>query len=226
MPRVIRLVLMGPPGSGKGTQAKLLEKYYDIPHLSTGDILRHQVSEGTVLGRAAEEAMSQGQLVADQLIIDMVQERLGRADCVRGYILDGFPRTVVQAEALQAYLARRGEELNAALEFWIPDDEIVKRLSGRVQCADCGSGYHGEFHPAQSFGRCDACGGKLVKRDDDAEETIRARLKVFRKETEALCGFYEKLGILRRIAGMGDMEEIFTRVQSAITGNVKVCKRP
>ena len=214
MGRAIRIVLMGPPGCGKGTQGKRLEAKYRIPQLSTGDMLRAAVRERTPVGVKAKAFMDKGGLVPDDVIIGIMRERLGQPDCREGYILDGFPRTAAQAEALTALLAERSEALLAAINLAVSDEEVVARLAGRRQCKACGTGYHVIFQKPKRDGICDACGGELYQRDDDNETTVRARLDVYNKQTAPLLAYYEKKGLLQNIAGTGDIEAIFDRLCS------------
>lgn len=212
----MKLVLIGPPGCGKGTQAVLIKEKYNIPQISTGDILRSAVRNGTPLGKEAEGYMNSGRLVPDKLIIDLMAERMQQPDCSNGYILDGFPRTIAQAEALQALLKKNGTGLDAVISIEVADDEVIKRLSGRRQCKVCGDGYHVEFKKPAVEGKCNKCGGELYQRDDDKEATIKNRLVTYRQQTEPLLNFFEKLGLLRKVEGTGSIEDIFNRVSSLI----------
>ncbi len=208
----MRLILLGPPGAGKGTQAKRLIERYGIPQISTGDILRAAVREGTELGRKAKQYMDAGQLVPDEVVIGIIRERLKEADCAKGFILDGFPRTVPQAEALKSVLAELGQALDHVVSIEVPDEDLVERLTGRRTCRSCGAMYHIKFSPPKQEGICDRCGGELYQRDDDREETIRARLKVYHEQTAPLVEFYEREGLLRRIDGVGSVDEIYRRI--------------
>jgi len=213
----MRMVLLGPPGAGKGTQAAMLVKEFQVPHISTGDIFRAAIKEGTELGRKAKEYMDQGQLVPDEIVIGIVKERLAQEDCRKGFILDGFPRTVPQADALQEALRSLGMELNAVVNLVVSEDELVTRLSGRRVCKNCGATYHLQFSPSKAPGVCDACSGDLYQRDDDKEETIRKRLEVYNNQTSPLINYYEKTGLLKTIGGDGkEIGEVFTAVVSAL----------
>lgn len=212
----LRLILMGPPGCGKGTQGKKLEAVYHIPELSTGDMLRAAIRDGTPVGIKAKAFMDKGGLVPDEVIIDVMRERLAAKDCENGYILDGFPRTVEQAKALDKFLAEKGLKLSAAVNLDVPDEEVVARLSGRRQCKKCGTGFHIIFNKPERDDRCDACGGELYQRDDDNEQTIRERLKVYNKETRPLLEHYKKQGLLLSVAGQGSIDDIFGRIRSLI----------
>lgn len=204
----MRMVLLGPPGAGKGTQAKTLAEHFGIAHISTGDILRQQVKEGTELGRRAQEFMAAGALVPDDLIIRMVEGRLAEADCAGGFLLDGFPRTEAQAEALAALLERQDQGLHSVALLVVEDEELVRRLSGRRSCPGCGAVYHTVFSPPRETGRCDACGGSLVQREDDREQTVRHRLLVYHRQTQPLVEFYQERGLLVTVEGAGPIESV------------------
>ena len=208
----MKLILLGPPGAGKGTQAVRLVEYYGIPQISTGDILRKAVKDGTELGVQAKSYMDKGALVPDEVVIGIIRDRIVEPDCANGYILDGFPRTIAQAEALDEMLGKLGTGIDHVLNISLGDDEIIKRLTGRRTCANCGAGYHVLFDPPKKEGICDKCGGKLIQRDDDKEATIRERLKVYRAQTEPLIAYYEGKKLLRTIPGEGTMEEIFQKI--------------
>ncbi len=212
----LRLVLLGPPGSGKGTQSKLLVDRFRIPQVSTGDMLRAAVRAGTPLGQEAKRYMDRGALVADEVIIGLVRERLSQADCSCGYILDGFPRTVAQAEALERLLGAAGTPLDHVISLEVPQDDLVARLAGRRTCRSCGAMYHVRFSPSRTDGVCDACGGATYQRDDDREETVRRRLQVYATETEPLVSFYRGRGLLRRVPGTGTIAEIARLVIGAL----------
>ncbi len=205
----MRLILLGPPGGGKGTQARLLSEKYNIPQISTGDILREAVKNSTELGRKAQEFMSQGKLVPDEVVIGIIEDRLKTSDCEHGFILDGFPRTIRQAEALNVKL--KGLELNIdiVLDLLVDFDELIRRLSGRRTCENCGNGFHVNDNPSKVDGKCDECGGKLIQREDDQSQTIKKRLEVYRESTEPLKEYYKKLGILREQKGKGNINDIF-----------------
>jgi adenylate kinase len=210
------LVIMGAPGAGKGTQAKRLAERFGIAHVSTGDILREAVQAETPLGREARRYMDEGLLVPDEVVIGLVEDRLRAADCGRGFILDGFPRTRDQARALDALLARRGQRLTRVLQIAVPPEELVRRLAGRRVCRSCGTMFHVVFDPAEG-GRCSRCGGEVVQRDDDREETIRHRMHVFARETEPVLEHYREAGVLREIAGTGSRDEVFERAVASVT---------
>lgn len=212
----MNLILIGPPGCGKGTQAERLSKKYHMPSLSTGNMLRMAVQEGTPLGKKVKGIMDGGQLVSDNIIIDIMKKRLSEKDCECGCLLDGFPRTVAQAEGLDRLFADLGRELDAVISIEVPDAEVVKRLSGRRQCRKCGAGYHIVFDPSKRGSLCDKCGGELYQRDDDNEETVKARLNVYTKQTEPLINFYKNKGLLKGVNGVGSMEKIFDAICSLI----------
>ena len=208
----MRVILLGPPGAGKGTQAQRLTQKLGIPQVSTGDILRAAVAAGTPLGREAKATMDQGALVPDSVVIGIIRERLAAPDCARGYILDGFPRTAAQAEALGEMLQALGTPLTAVLSLTVDPEELVRRLGGRRTCGSCGAAYHLETAPPPRVGLCDRCGGGLLQRDDDREETIRKRLAVYREQTAPLVAYYRGLGLLREVDGRGDIDAIFARI--------------
>ena len=213
----MRLILLGPPGAGKGTQAKLLVERLKIPQVSTGDMLRAAVKAGTPLGQEAKQYMNRGALVPDAVIIGLVRERLQQPDCSRGYILDGFPRTVAQAEALEKTLAGLQASLDSVVSLEVPTEDLVLRIAGRRTCRNCGAMYHVRFSPSKTDGRCDACGGPTYQRDDDREETVRRRLAVYAEQTAPLISFYEARGLLRRVPGTGEIAEIFQRIIAALS---------
>jgi len=214
----MQAILLGPPGAGKGTQAKMLTERYGVPQVSTGDILRAAVAAGTPLGKEAKAYMDRGALVPDEVVIGIVRDRLGEADCRKGYLLDGFPRTVAQAEALSRMLKKLGAPLPRVASLEVGEEELVKRLSGRRTCPACGEPFHVESHPPRVEGICDKCGGRLIQREDDREETIRRRLQVYRKETEPLIGYYQNQGLLKTVNGLGEAGEVFARVSRALEG--------
>lgn len=214
----MRLILLGPPGGGKGTQARLLEERYKVPQISTGDILRDAVKNVTELGRKAREFMDKGMLVPDEVVIGIIENRIQYPDCENGFILDGFPRTVKQAESLDAKLRDLQLKIDMVLDLLVDFDELNKRLSGRRACGKCGKGYHLETSPPSNDGICDSCGGNLIQRDDDKSETIKKRLEVFQENTEPLRGYYKKRGILRQRKGQGDIQNIFQDVCRVIEG--------
>ena len=212
----MRIVLLGPPGSGKGTQAKVLTDKLGVPQISTGDMLRAAVAAGTPLGREAKAIMDRGALVPDSVIVGMVRERIGQADCRGGYILDGFPRTVAQAEALGGILGELKTPLDTVLSLTVPAEDVVERIAGRRTCRGCGRMYHIRYSPTREPGRCDACGGETAQRDDDREETVRNRLRVYTEQTAPLESFYERQGLLKRIPGTGQIAEISGRMREAL----------
>lgn len=211
-----RVVLLGPPGAGKGTQAKLLEEKFSACQISTGDILRKAVAERTPLGREASEYINRGALVPDGVIVNLVAERLKEKDCEKGFILDGFPRTIPQATSLKAILNQRGIRLSAVLSVRVPHNVIIERLAGRRTCRNCGALSHVVFTPPKKEGVCDRCGGALYQRDDDREETIANRLKVYEDQTAPLVDYYRGQGLLREIDGVGDVDEIRARIIQAL----------
>ncbi len=206
------LIFLGPPGAGKGTQAKMLVERYGIPQVSTGDILRAAVAEGTDLGKKAKEYMEAGKLVPDEVVIGIIEERLKQSDCEKGFILDGFPRTVPQAEALDKVLEKMGRKIDHVLTLDVPEEELIRRLTGRRTCKKCGAMYHIIFNPPKVEGVCDKCGGELYQRPDDNEETVRSRLSVYEQQTSPLIDFYEKKGLVRKIDGRGEIKEIFDQI--------------
>ncbi|MCL6106372.1 MAG: adenylate kinase [Actinobacteria bacterium] len=208
----MKLVLLGAPGAGKGTQAKKLIEKFTIPQISTGDLLRAAVAAESELGQEAKSFMDKGELVPDSVVLGMVEERLGQDDCAQGYILDGFPRNTAQAEALDAMLAELGMELDSALSVEVPLEDLMKRLTGRRTCRDCGQMYNIYFNAPAEEGKCDKCGGALFQRDDDREETIRKRLEVYNEQTAPLIDYYSGKGILKSVEGTGDIEGIFANV--------------
>ncbi len=212
----MNIILLGPPGGGKGTQAKLLMERYKIPQISTGDILRDNLKRGTELGKTAKSYMDKGQLVPDAVVIGIIEQRLKEPDCKPGFMLDGFPRTVPQGEALGKVLAGLSRKLDHVVSIEVPDEELVKRLTGRRTCRACGEGYHVMFKPPKKEGACDKCGGELYQRDDDNETTVRNRLEVYKKSTQPLIDFYQKQGLLRAIAGQGSIQDIFGRVTKVL----------
>lgn len=213
----LRLVLVGPPGAGKGTQAQALAEHFAIPAISTGDIFRSNVESGTRLGLEAKRYMDAGELVPDDVTIGMVRDRLARPDTDAGFMLDGFPRNVDQAEALDILLSELGVRLDVVLQLQVDIDEVVRRLSGRRTCSGCGRIWHVEYDPTTVAGICDACGGQLFQRDDDQPETIRRRLEVYDEQTEPLIGYYDERGLLISLNASGPVEEITERAIAALT---------
>jgi adenylate kinase len=212
----VRVILLGPPGAGKGTQAGNIAGTYGIPHISTGDILRANVREGTELGLRAKGFMDAGELVPDEVIIGMVGARLAEADAEKGFLFDGFPRTVPQAEALEALLREREQPLDVVLRLAVDEDEVVTRLTGRRTCASCGAVYHVAHQPPATDGVCDACGGDLVQREDDREDVVRNRLEVYRRSTEPLEEFYWNRGLLRDVEAVGTVDEVAARAGAVL----------
>lgn len=208
----VKLVLLGAPGAGKGTQAKKLIEKFGIPQISTGDLLRAAVAEGTELGKEAKGFMDKGELVPDSVVLGMMQERLSQDDCKNGYILDGFPRNTAQAEELDKMLDTLGMRLDAALSVEVPTEDLMKRLTGRRTCRECGQMYNVHFNAPSEEGKCDKCGGELFQRDDDQEETISKRLEVYEEQTAPLIDYYGSRGILKTVTGTGDIDEIFANV--------------
>jgi adenylate kinase len=207
----MNIVLFGPPGAGKGTQARELSKHYGIPHISTGDILRANVSGGTELGKKAAEYMNRGELVPDEVLIGIIRNRLSEPDCGAGYLLDGYPRTIPQADALSGILEELNMPLNAVLNIQVPDEELVTRLAGRYMCK-CGESFHIIFNPPKQAGKCDACGGELYQREDDKEEVIRRRLESYKEKTSPLIDYYDSRGLLLNIEGEGDINEVLSAI--------------
>jgi adenylate kinase len=214
----MRIVLLGAPGAGKGTQAKKLIEKYGIPQISTGDLLRAAVAAGTPLGKEAKSYMDKGELVPDSVVLGMVQERLKQDDCKKGYILDGFPRNTLQAEALDKMLASMNMPLTAALSVDVPFEDLMKRLTGRRTCKSCGQMYNVYFKPPKKEGACDKCNGELFQRDDDKEATIKKRLEVYSAQTEPLIGYYKNKGIVKSVSGTGSIDEIFNKVCNILEG--------
>ena len=205
----MKIIMLGAPGAGKGTQAKMLAEKYGIPHISTGDIFRANIKNGTELGAKAKEYMDKGLLVPDELVVDLIMDRFKADDCKNGYILDGFPRTIPQAEALDAALAANGEKIDYAVNVEVPDENIVNRMSGRRACVGCGATYHIVNIPPKKEGICDKCGKELVIRKDDEPETVKKRLEVYHEQTAPLIDYYKNEGILRVIDGTTGLEQGF-----------------
>lgn len=208
----MKIVMLGAPGAGKGTQAKMIAAKYQIPHVSTGDIFRANIKNGTELGKKAKEYMDQGLLVPDELTVDLVIDRLSQDDCQNGYILDGFPRTIPQAEALDAALAKRDEKMDFAVNVDVPDENIVSRMSGRRACVGCGATYHIVHNPSKKGESCEVCGEKLILRDDDKPETVQKRLTVYHDQTKPLIDYYTGQKILKTVDGTQDMNDVFAAI--------------
>lgn len=206
----MKIIMLGAPGAGKGTQAKMISEKYGIPHISTGDIFRANIKNGTELGKKAKSYMDQGLLVPDELVVDLVVDRVQKEDCKEGYILDGFPRTIPQAEALDAALGE--DKIDYALDIEVPDDHIIKRMSGRRACVGCGATYHLVYNPTKTEGVCDVCGEKLILRDDDKPETVQKRLDVYHEQTQPLIDYYKKAGCLVEMDGTVDINVVFENV--------------
>ena len=214
----MNLILMGPPGAGKGTQAKRLEANHGIVQLSTGDMLRAEVTSGSELGRKAKKVMETGGLVSDELIIAMLSARIERDDCRNGFILDGFPRTSRQAEALDRMLKEKGMKIDHVIELTVDDDAIVKRITGRYTCAKCGTGYHDEFQKPAKAGVCDKCGGReFTRRADDTAETVRARLKAYHDQTAPVIAHYRKKGVMESVDGMATIDDVTLALNAAVS---------
>jgi adenylate kinase len=213
----MNIILLGPPGAGKGTQAKMLVEKYQIPQISTGDILRAAVKEGSPLGKEAKACMDKGELVPDSVVIGIVEERIQQPDCAKGYMLDGFPRTVPQAEALDGMLQNLSSKIDHVVSIEVANEELVGRLTGRRTCRDCGAGFHVMFDPPDKEGVCDKCGGELYQRDDDNVETVTSRLDVYESQTMPLIDYYTAQGKIRPIDGVGEIKEIFVRVTEVLS---------
>jgi len=213
----MKIVMLGGPGAGKGTQAKIIAERYSIPHISTGDIFRANIKEGTELGKKAKTYMDQGALVPDELVVDLVADRLTWEDAKEGFVLDGFPRTIPQAEALTKALKEMGTELDYAIDIEVPDQNIIERMGGRRACVSCGATYHLVNIPPKTEGKCDKCGSDLILRDDDKPETVKKRLDVYHEQTQPLIEYYQELGLLREVDGTVQMNEVFDAI-AAILG--------
>jgi len=213
----VKLLIMGPPGAGKGTQAEKIVKEFDIVHISTGDMFRAALKNQTPLGLKAKEYMDKGELVPDEVVIAMVEERISAPDCAKGFLLDGFPRTIPQAEALDKKLAEMGITLNGVINIEVPREDLIARLTGRRVCRQCGATYHVKFNPPKTEGVCDACGGELYQRSDDSLETVTNRLDVYEAQTAPLKEYYAKTGLLINIDGTKSIEEVFSSIKDALT---------
>ena len=208
----MKIIMLGAPGAGKGTQAKKIAAKFSIPHISTGDIFRANIKNGTELGKKAKTYMDQGLLVPDELVVDLVVDRVNQDDCRDGYVLDGFPRTIPQAEALDKALAKLGQKVDFAIDVDVPDENIVRRMGGRRACVTCGATYHLEYAPTKKDGVCDTCGGELILRDDDKPETVEKRLGVYHEQTRPLIDYYTNAGILKTVDGTVDIEDVFRAI--------------
>ena len=212
----MKIVMLGAPGAGKGTQAKMIAEKYMIPHISTGDIFRANIKNGTELGKQAKEYMDKGQLVPDELTVKILLDRVAQEDCKNGYVLDGFPRTIPQAEVLDKALTELGDHIDYAIDVNVPDENIIKRMSGRRACLTCGATYHIEHVPPKKEGICDACGNELVLRDDDKPETVKNRLDVYHEQTQPLIDYYTEKNILKTVDGTVDMMDVFGAITSIL----------
>lgn len=212
----MNLILLGPPGAGKGTQSQYISQYFAIPQISTGDMLREAKKNQTELGKKAEEFMKAGQLVPDEVVVGIVEERLLQKDCRNGFLLDGFPRTVKQADALNEFLLTHQKTLTAVLNLEVPEQDLVGRLSGRRVCRSCGFGFHVIFSPPKISGVCDRCGGELYQRSDDQEDVITQRLDVYKKQTAPLIDYYQQKNLLKNINGLGSVDQIWLRIQQSV----------
>ena len=208
----MKIIMLGAPGAGKGTQAKKIAAKYGIPHISTGDIFRANIKNGTELGMKAKSYMDAGGLVPDEITIGMLLDRISQEDCKTGYVLDGFPRTIPQAESLTKALADRGEAIDYAVNVDVPDENIISRMGGRRACLNCGATYHIVYNAPKTEGICDSCGQELVLRDDDKPETVKKRLDVYHQQTQPLIDYYQKAGVLAEVDGTKDMEEVFQAI--------------
>ena len=208
----MKIVMLGAPGAGKGTQAMMISEKYGLPHISTGDIFRANIKNGTELGMRAKAYMDEGRLVPDELTVELLLDRVKEEDCRNGYVLDGFPRTIPQADVLTEALAKSGDKVDYAINIDVPDENIVRRMSGRRACLNCGATYHIEHIPPKKEGICDVCGKELVQRDDDRPETVLKRLSVYHEQTQPLIDYYEKAGVLRNVDGTRSLEEVFSDI--------------
>ena len=208
----MKIIMLGAPGAGKGTQAKKIAAKFSIPHISTGDIFRANIKNGTELGKKAKTYMDQGLLVPDELVVDLVVDRVNQEDCRDGYVLDGFPRTIPQAEALDKALAELGQKVDYAIDVDVPDENIIRRMGGRRACVTCGATYHLEYAPTEKDGICDTCGGGMILRDDDKPETVKKRLSVYHEQTQPLIDYYTNADILKTVDGTADIEDVFRAI--------------
>ena len=212
----MNIILLGAPGAGKGTQAKRIAEKFNIPHVSTGDIFRANIKNGTALGKEAKEYMDQGKLVPDELTVRILLDRVAQEDCKNGYVLDGFPRTIPQAEVLDSELAKLGTGVDYAINVEVPDDNIIGRMSGRRACLKCGATYHLSFLPSKKEGICDNCGSELVLRDDDKPETVKKRLDVYHEQTQPLIDFYNNKGVLKEVDGTVAPDDVFKAIEEIL----------
>ncbi|HNB25646.1 MAG TPA: adenylate kinase [Alphaproteobacteria bacterium] len=214
----MKLILLGPPGAGKGTQAKRLYDKHKLVQLSTGDMLRAERDAGTELGKAADKVMAAGQLVSDEIVIGIIDHRIDAPDCKSGFVLDGFPRTEKQAVALDAMLARKGGKIDGVIELAVDEAALVERISGRFTCAKCGAGYHDKFQKPKKEGVCDACGGtQFTRRKDDNAETVKARLVAYRQQTAPILPYYKAKGLLHRVDGMADLDQVTKEIEAVLS---------
>ena len=216
----MNMILLGLPGAGKGTQAEMLSEKYEIPHVATGDIFRREIKNETKLGTKAKKFIDAGELVPDDVTIGMVRNRLSEDDCKEGFILDGFPRTINQADALDEMLDQMSKNIDLALYIKVAEEELIKRLSGRRVCEDCGATYHVEFNPPEEAGTCDKCGGNLVQRSDDKKETVKNRINVNRKKTEKLINYYSKQDLLETVESTGGINKVFNEIDNVIEAKI------
>lgn len=212
----MKIIMLGAPGAGKGTQAKKIAAKYAIPHISTGDIFRANIKNNTELGQKAKTYMDKGELVPDELVVDLIMDRFKEADCANGYVLDGFPRTIPQAEALDKALSANGESVDYAINVEVPDENIINRMSGRRACVGCGATYHIQFNAPKVEGVCDTCGEKLILRDDDKPETVKNRLSVYHEQTQPLIDYYSKKGVLAEVDGTQSMDDVFNAIVNVL----------
>lgn len=212
----MKIIMLGAPGAGKGTQAKVISDKQNIPHISTGDIFRENVKNETPLGKKAKEYMDAGELVPDELTCDLVMDRISKDDCKNGFVLDGFPRTIPQAEALDAALKSSGQSMDFALDVDVPDENIISRMEGRRACVSCGATYHVVTIPPKTEGKCDRCGADLIIREDDKPDTVKKRLDVYHKQTQPLIDYYKKQGILKTVDGTRDMDEVYSEIKTVL----------
>ncbi len=212
----MKIIMLGAPGAGKGTQAKMISEKYGLPHISTGDIFRANIKNGTDLGKEAKQYMDKGQLVPDELTVRILLDRVSQADCKNGYVLDGFPRTIPQAEVLDAELTKLNDKVDYAINVDVPDENIINRMGGRRACVNCGATYHLQFAPPKKEGICDTCGNELILRDDDKPETVKNRLDVYHKQTQPLIEYYGNKGVLKEVDGTVAMNEVFESIVSIL----------